>query len=69
MALDKSESAGLHWTDKKLHQMTARDWRIFKEDFNITTKGGLLPNPVRAWDESGLPQVCIYESIDSTFPF
>lgn len=28
-----------HWTEKPLDQMTERDWRIFKEDFNITTKG------------------------------
>jgi len=52
--LDKAESAGLHWTQKKLTAMTSRDWRIFKEDHNITTKGGALPNPIRSWTESGL---------------
>ncbi|KAG7107922.1 Pre-mRNA-splicing ATP-dependent RNA helicase prp-28 like protein [Verticillium longisporum] len=35
--------------------MTARDWRIFKEDFGIATKGGAIPDPMRNWDESGLP--------------
>ena len=33
-----------------------RDWRIFKEDFNIATKGGGIPNPMRSWQESGLPK-------------
>ena len=28
-----------HWTEKNLEEMTERDWRIFKEDFNISTKG------------------------------
>ena len=28
-----------HWTKKTLTEMTERDWRIFREDFNISTKG------------------------------
>ena len=44
-----------HWSEKSLTQMRERDWRIFKEDFNIATKGGGLPNPIRNWTESGLP--------------
>jgi ATP-dependent RNA helicase DDX23/PRP28 len=28
-----------HWSEKPLLEMKERDWRIFKEDFNITTKG------------------------------
>lgn len=28
-----------HWTEKKLTEMTERDWRIFREDFSISTKG------------------------------
>ncbi|ORY12080.1 P-loop containing nucleoside triphosphate hydrolase protein [Clohesyomyces aquaticus] len=48
-ALDK------HWSEKPLNRMQQRDWRIFKEDFNISTKGGSIPNPMRGWDESGLP--------------
>ncbi|QIW99939.1 hypothetical protein AMS68_005457 [Peltaster fructicola] len=46
---------GKHWSDKRLDQMRERDWRIFKEDFNIATKGGNIPNPMRNWKESGLP--------------
>ncbi|KAK7206939.1 P-loop containing nucleoside triphosphate hydrolase protein [Myxozyma melibiosi] len=45
----------LHWSEKPLSKMKERDWRIFKEDFNISTKGGSLPNPMRSWAESGLP--------------
>nr|CAG8468743.1 8265_t:CDS:10 [Entrophospora candida] len=45
-----------HWSEKPLTEMKERDWRIFKEDFNITTKGGSIPNSIRSWKESGLPQ-------------
>ncbi|KAF3032541.1 mRNA splicing protein prp28 [Didymella heteroderae] len=44
-----------HWSEKKLEHMRERDWRIFKEDFNIATKGGAIPNPMRNWHEAGLP--------------
>lgn len=45
-----------HWSEKKLEHMRERDWRIFKEDFNISTKGGGIPNPMRSWAESQLPK-------------
>ncbi|EPS37081.1 hypothetical protein H072_9307 [Dactylellina haptotyla CBS 200.50] len=48
-----------HWSEKPLEMMKERDWRIFKEDFNIATKGGGIPNPMRSWQESGLPQVLL----------
>lgn len=35
--------------------MADRDWRIFKEDYNITIKGGRVPNPIRNWEEAELP--------------
>lgn len=56
-AQDRAERTGLgrRWTEKALHEMRERDWRIFKEDFGISTKGGTLPNPMRNWKESGLP--------------
>ncbi|KAI0140795.1 P-loop containing nucleoside triphosphate hydrolase protein [Pestalotiopsis sp. NC0098] len=47
---------GKHWSEKKLEEMKERDWRIFKEDFGIATKGGYIPNPMRSWQESGLPR-------------
>ncbi|CAG8630843.1 11473_t:CDS:10 [Dentiscutata erythropus] len=45
-----------HWSEKPLSEMKERDWRIFKEDFNITTKGGSIPNPIRSWSEPGLSE-------------
>lgn len=44
-----------HWTQKTLAQMTERDWRIFREDFNISIKGGRVPKPLRNWEEASLP--------------
>eukprot|EP00245_Coleochaete_scutata_P007157 TRINITY_DN22260_c0_g1_i1.p1 TRINITY_DN22260_c0_g1~~TRINITY_DN22260_c0_g1_i1.p1 ORF type:complete len:868 (-),score=265.39 TRINITY_DN22260_c0_g1_i1:504-3107(-) len=41
-----------HWSEKKLEEMTDRDWRIFREDFNIAYKGTRLPRPMRNWSES-----------------
>ncbi|GER55322.1 DEAD-box ATP-dependent RNA helicase [Striga asiatica] len=43
-----------HWSDKKLEEMTERDWRIFREDFNISYKGSRIPRPMRNWAESKL---------------
>jgi hypothetical protein len=42
MAVQKERKinyADRHWTEKPLDQMRERDWRIFKEDFNISCKG------------------------------
>jgi ATP-dependent RNA helicase DDX23/PRP28 len=44
------------WRTKKLSEMTVRDWRIFREDHNITTKGSGIPNPIRDWKEANLPE-------------
>ncbi|KND94809.1 Pre-mRNA-splicing ATP-dependent RNA helicase PRP28 [Tolypocladium ophioglossoides CBS 100239] len=56
-ARERADRTGLgrHWSDKRLDEMRERDWRIFKEDFGIATKGGSIPNPMRDWGESGLP--------------
>lgn len=43
-----------HWKQKELHEMSYRDWRIFREDFNISTKGGHIPSPLRHWREAPL---------------
>ncbi|KAL6526158.1 Envelope glycoprotein gp160 [Orobanche minor] len=43
-----------HWSEKKLEEMTERDWRIFREDFNISYKGSRIPRPMRSWEESKL---------------
>ena len=44
-----------HWREKTLEDMTDRDWRIFKEDYNISSKGGNIPRAIRAWEEATLP--------------
>ena len=38
-----------HWTEKELIEMTERDWRIFREDFNISTKGNGSPTFLFGW--------------------
>ncbi|RZF46492.1 hypothetical protein LSTR_LSTR014617 [Laodelphax striatellus] len=52
-----------HWSEKALDEMTERDWRIFREDYNITIKGGKIPDPIRSWKESSIPAE-ILEIID-----
>ncbi|KAF6761555.1 pre-mRNA-splicing ATP-dependent RNA helicase PRP28 [Ephemerocybe angulata] len=44
------------WTEKPLEEMKERDWRIFKEDFSISTRGGNIPHPLRTWKESEIPE-------------
>ena len=51
----KEDHMALHWSDKPIDLMRERDWRIFKEDYNIATKGGGVANPIRNWDEANLP--------------
>ncbi|KAK4136335.1 DEAD-domain-containing protein [Trichocladium antarcticum] len=50
------KNLGKHWSEKKLEDMKERDWRIFKENFGIATKGGAIPDPMRSWQESHLPR-------------
>lgn len=49
------EKQNRHWKEKTLEEMEERDWRIFKEDFNITTRGTKVPQPLRSWSEGKLP--------------
>jgi hypothetical protein len=35
---DKQKYDDRHWSEKELDMMTERDWRIFREDFNISIK-------------------------------
>lgn len=51
---DKQKWDDRHWSDKSLDEMTERDWRIFREDYNISIKGGRIPNPIRSWVESNI---------------
>ncbi|GAA5829437.1 hypothetical protein JCM11251_005051 [Rhodosporidiobolus azoricus] len=52
-----------HWSEKSLAEMRDRDWRIFREDFNISARGGHIPLPLRSWTESSIPKQ-ILEAID-----
>ncbi|XP_026192501.1 DEAD-box ATP-dependent RNA helicase 21 [Cyclospora cayetanensis] len=56
-AMDLEEEPELegHWSTKKREEMTERDWRIFREDFEIYLKGGRVPPPIRTWAEAELP--------------
>eukprot|EP00669_Euglena_mutabilis_P013328 TRINITY_DN8203_c0_g1_i1.p1 TRINITY_DN8203_c0_g1~~TRINITY_DN8203_c0_g1_i1.p1 ORF type:complete len:174 (-),score=35.44 TRINITY_DN8203_c0_g1_i1:144-665(-) len=45
----------VHWSEKSPEEMNERDWRIFKEDFMIVTKGQNVPAPMRSWAEANLP--------------
>eukprot|EP00088_Acartia_fossae_P034854 TRINITY_DN3582_c0_g1_i2.p1 TRINITY_DN3582_c0_g1~~TRINITY_DN3582_c0_g1_i2.p1 ORF type:complete len:831 (-),score=239.68 TRINITY_DN3582_c0_g1_i2:433-2880(-) len=53
-----------HWTEKSLEIMSERDWRIFREDYNISIKGGNIPHPMRNWREAGIIPDDILEIID-----
>lgn len=52
----KTSKNNLHWSDKKLQDMTERDWRIFREDFDIRIQGGRATLPLRFWSEANFPQ-------------
>ena len=48
-----------HWTEKPLGEMKERDWRIFREDFSISARGGNNPHPLRSWEESEIPETLL----------
>ena len=49
-------SSPAHWSQKPLSDMKERDWRIFREDFGISARGGGIPHPLRSWHESEIPR-------------
>ena len=56
--LDKGKK-DRHWSEKARSEMTERDWRIFREDFNIAYKGvnvSATALPLRNWTEAELPE-------------
>lgn len=58
-SLDSKNLVKEHWSSKKRDEMTERDWRIFREDFNISYKGINVSGaalPYRGWDEAALPE-------------
>ncbi|CAB4059498.1 DDX23 [Lepeophtheirus salmonis] len=67
---DKQKWDDRHWTEKELESMAERDWRIFREDYNIAIKGGNIPHPIRKWKEACLsPEILeIIEKVGYTEP-
>ena len=49
-----TQGRGTHWSEKALSDMTARDWRIMREDFEIRVQGARTVNPLRFWSEAAL---------------
>lgn len=56
LKLDNQQPDDVHWSKKDLKDMTDRDWRIFREDYEIAVKGGRVANPIRNWEEGNLPE-------------
>jgi ATP-dependent RNA helicase DDX23/PRP28 len=52
----KGNNDDRHWSDKPLSEMKDRDWRIFREDYSISARGGSIPLPLRSWRESDIPE-------------
>ena len=50
-----SKNQTIHWSKKPLNDMTDRDWRIFREDFDIRIQGGKDVRPLRCWKEADFP--------------
>eukprot|EP01060_Flectonema_neradi_P005232 TRINITY_DN13472_c0_g1_i1.p1 TRINITY_DN13472_c0_g1~~TRINITY_DN13472_c0_g1_i1.p1 ORF type:complete len:638 (+),score=148.70 TRINITY_DN13472_c0_g1_i1:49-1914(+) len=51
---DIMRTTNAHWSTKSLPQMTERDWRILREDFEIQISGAgsSCPYPLRSWEEA-----------------
>ena len=52
--LSKYDKVMEHYSTKRYEDMTERDWRIFREDNDIITQGGKIPNPIRKWSDAKL---------------
>lgn len=53
--LEEEKNRDVHWSKKELKDMTERDWRILREDYEIVIKGGRVAHPIRHWNECELP--------------
>ncbi|KAI9916289.1 hypothetical protein PsorP6_016939 [Peronosclerospora sorghi] len=51
MASQEDETMGTHWSEKSLEYMKDQEWRIFREDLDITLKGDRAQHPLNKWDE------------------
>jgi ATP-dependent RNA helicase DDX23/PRP28 len=66
----KGNNDDRHWSDKPLEEMKDRDWRIFREDYSISARGGSIPLPLRSWRESNIPEsiLGVIEDVGYTEP-
>ncbi|KAI3876413.1 hypothetical protein MKX03_024282 [Papaver bracteatum] len=68
LAADVYDKMDRHWSDKKLDDMTERDWRIFKEDLLTNQKrktGSKIPRPMRnSWHESKLISTELLKAVE-----
>jgi ATP-dependent RNA helicase DDX23/PRP28 len=66
----KGNNDDRHWSDKPLEEMKDRDWRIFREDYSISARGGSIPMPLRSWRESTIPEsiLSVIEDVGYTEP-
>ncbi|EED93143.1 U5 small nuclear ribonucleoprotein, RNA helicase, partial [Thalassiosira pseudonana CCMP1335] len=59
--------------NKPLEKMTARDWRIFRENYDIVVKGGKSPPPLRSFRETplGVPSIHpkLLDAIENTLKY
>jgi hypothetical protein len=60
--------------EKPIDQMTPRDWRILRENFEITVRGGQAPPPMRRFTESPAPYLppihpALLDAITNVFQF
>jgi hypothetical protein len=55
---------------KPLEAMTSRDWRIFRENYEINVRGGKAPSPLRSFRESDPPlHELILEALERDLQF
>jgi ATP-dependent RNA helicase DDX23/PRP28 len=59
------------WTvqTKPLDQMTSRDWRIFRENYEIVVKGGRAPPPLRSFREGNVLDDSLLDAIENVLNY
>jgi len=61
---DRDDVTAVHSvTNKPLSKMTPRDWRIYRENYNIVVKGGKSPPPLRSFRETPVGVAPIHPSL------
>jgi len=71
-SMNNNNNLGRHmeWTvhTKPLEQMTTRDWRIYRENYEIVVKGGRAPPPLRNFREAKL-HPALLQSIETVLRY